>query len=452
MPTRTRRKATELGLPKMLEVVEFEIVRKSIPDEIFEFLKTISIDVQRMTNRMWALWRNYHFAQNSSVALDTFVAAYEIWVKTPKTERGEKPKCPVECFPKELDSLIYNDMKRFDHIHGKIISLTTQNVRSRIMSMPASHSAWKGWIQVLRDLHRQPHAEHGQPIPFDRGTLGNGPSIIVDGKKRAGKGIIPVFEPDDDSHGNYRFKMRFYPGPKKNVPGPIHQMELWSRGRKRQGQTATLKKIADGKLDFRGSKITFRKGKLYVAFCYYRELPKPKSLDMEKRAVLFPGRNDPLVLRLNGTRRKQFPQGRGRHIEVQRQRIWEHRWSAQSGYQYASSAAKGHGGNRGRRGWIHLETRWRDFVKVCNRNTARSVVNECVRQGIGKLVYLQPTGAKRDTRFIVTCGKNPDRRDGSGWDFYQLKTLLDRRCKEVGIEFTSRQVGGKSGGGRTLAA
>jgi hypothetical protein len=68
-------------------------------------------------------------------------------------------------------------------------------------------------------------------------------------------------------------------------------------------------------------------------------------------------------------------------------------------------------------------------------------VTKCVDEKCGRLIYYQPSGAARENRFLHLAGKVPDRVDNTSWGWSQVHDLLARKCKELGIELTTRKFG-----------
>ena len=88
-----------------------------------------------------------------------------------------------------------------------------------------------------------------------------------------------------------------------------------------------------------------------------------------------------------------------------------------------------------------LQQGWNDFVKTANNQLVHDVVEKCLEANCGRLVYFQPTGSVRDTRFLHVAGKVPGRMDNTSWGWRQVHDLLARKCEEVGIDFKVCKVG-----------
>jgi hypothetical protein len=91
-----------------------------------------------------------------------------------------------------------------------------------------------------------------------------------------------------------------------------------------------------------------------------------------------------------------------------------------------------------------LTRRWLNFTKTWNGQTASAVVKRIVRDGIGKLILVQPADAWRDTRCLSTAGKSDQYRDSTGWDWYQMVGCFQRECEEKGVELIVKKHGQKS--------
>ena len=90
--------------------------------------------------------------------------------------------------------------------------------------------------------------------------------------------------------------------------------------------------------------------------------------------------------------------------------------------------------------WRHTQ-RWKQLVKSYNHALTQDVVYRCIERGDHTLVYYQPCESARDSRCLVRAGKIPHRRDSTGWDWFQVATLLGYKCKDAGIHLIVKKVG-----------
>jgi transposase len=165
----------------------------------------------------------------------------------------------------------------------------------------------------------------------------------------------------------------------------------------------------------------------------------PPKLNLDKEAILRPGRKGPFLLWHNG--RWGYIGGMGRHVTAARQRLLTSRWSRQENYRHAGSSTKGHGRDRAIMAVDKLSQGWKNFVKTVNHGVTSAVVKRCVQMGVGTLVYLQPVADKRDARFLSYAGKIQGRRDATGWDWFQVSSMLSYKCAEAGINLVVRKCG-----------
>jgi hypothetical protein len=267
------------------------------------------------------------------------------------------------------------------------------------------------------------------PIPFDKANS--------------------TIEPPDpaDENGSWKLRLRVdridQPG-KKTATSTLDVVNLWSKGRKAAGQVAILKKIAAGEYEFCGSNMIYSesKRKWFAAICYRSPRPTPAKVDTEKVAFLRPVATSaikPHPWKLRVPKSNRWPGGLGEYIGAVRRKIALERISRQRGYKNAGSANKGHGRNRALQPTWHLQQRWKDFVKTCNYQVAKDVVRQCVERSIGTLVYFQPGGKVRDSRFLTNAGKRDEVRESTGWDWYQIGKRLELLCEEAGIVFNWRK-------------
>jgi hypothetical protein len=83
--------------------------------------------------------------------------------------------------------------------------------------------------------------------------------------------------------------------------------------------------------------------------------------------------------------------------------------------------------------WTKLSSRWKDFTKRYNNEVSKQVVNLAIREGCGRIVYLQPRDENREGRYLSTVGN--DRISAMSWDYFQFGTMLASKCESEGIEY-----------------
>src|SRR5690606_27397249 len=99
--------------------------------------------------------------------------------------------------------------------------------------------------------------------------------------------------------------------------------------------------------------------------------------------ILWPGRRVPFILQerrgcLSNVSRSKWLQGRGNHIGIIRQRIFNNRRDRDANYRNASRR-KGHG-RKGESEWRDRSSQsWRNFVKRVNHQVSANAVSECLR-------------------------------------------------------------------------
>jgi hypothetical protein len=70
------------------------------------------------------------------------------------------------------------------------------------------------------------------------------------------------------------------------------------------------------------------------------------------------------------------------------------------------------------------------------------VLDACVAAGAGTLIYEQPDGEFRDGRFLAGSGKVEGRADSTGWDWFQVRTMLEQRAGDCGVTVKTVKAGG----------
>lgn len=383
------------------------------------------MDVCRgIVNATWQAWLVWHVANRSEEKLKEHFARFNEWKAADQATRGEKPKWPVVAVPPACAKATYDEVsRRFPEISTDCRELCRNSVIQKIGNTKAANGSLPGWVAILFCRQSIPSTVRANPIPFS--------------KKNA------EIEPPAEKDGQWKLHVRFTRVPvegKKTGKTILETVNLWSKGRKAAGQVAILKKIAAGEYDFIGSNMIYSesKRKWLAAICYRAPIEPAKSLDKDRKAFLRPAPIDavwqhPWKLRMPGANRS--PGGRGEYIASVRRKVMAERISRQKGYTFAGHSNKGHGRNRALAPIWQLQQRWKDFVKTANYQVAKDVVQQCIDRNCGTLVYFQPGGSVRDSRFLSCAGKRDDVREASAWDYYQMGSRLELLCKEAGIVF-----------------
>lgn len=378
--------------------------------------------VQQITNCIWETWLCWHVANHSAAAQRDFLDRHAEWKKE---KIGEKPKCEVTAIPKALDKLIYTTLsKEFPGINTTARMLIQYAVCNKIKSRKAAKGSLPGWVAIILRNESVPSSTRSQPIPFSKVNAAIVPPA-VDGER-------------------YSLKLRVdrYDRPgKKTGAGNEDHIELLTNRRGIKQHEETLRKICAGEYDFCGSTLQWdrKNSKWFALVCYRMPVAEKSNLDKSKVAILHPGRKEPWSLW--HASRWDWLGGRGNYVAATRMRLLTSRWSRQENYRHAGSSTKGHGRGRALLAVEKLAQGWKNFTKTCNHNITSQAVKRCVENGIGRLIYLQPCGAKSDSRFLGYAGKVPGRRDSTGWEWHQVATMLAYKCKEAGIEFEIRKCG-----------
>ena len=380
-----------------------------------------SDEAKQITNCIWQTWLVWHVENNSANKIRTYLDRLAAWRDSPKKSRGKKPKLNLFAIPKECDKKIYDKLaKEFPEIHTTSRELIRNTVSGKIKSRKAANGKLSGWMSILLFNESIPSTVRGNPVPFS---------------SRNAK-----IEPPENRDGNFKLHINLTRIPikgKKNCPSVCDSFELMSRGRKASGQISIVKRICTGEYKFCGSSVVFRDKKWFALVCYQMPGEQKPELNPSKYAFLRPAENWPWKLRIPGRNRR--PGGNGPHVASVRRQVLTQRWSRQANYRVSGSSNKGHGLNRALAPIWRLSQRWKDFVKTYNHTVTRDVVRQLVNQGVGTLVYFQPDGPVKETRFLTRSGKVEGRHDPSGWDWFQVRSQLEYKCKDAGIELVVRK-------------
>ena len=408
-----------------VRVAKFEVSKVLSGDhkEAFRRWWDLADQCQEIVNFIWEQWLVWHVQNKSAGKIRQYLDALAVWREKGKKDTGTKPKLDLQAVSNDLNKAIYAALaKEFPEVNARVRTLLQNITQKKIKERKATKGNLSGWMVIL--LHREslPSSTKAQPIPFDV----------------ANASLLSPLEDD----GNYRLRMRLDRIERKGKPATatLEEVELWSKGRKMQGQRSILNRVLSGEFKFCGSMLRWdAQNRKWLALVCYQMPGGVAEIDSDKTAILRPALKHPWTIRLPSG--KRWRQGSGRYIGTVRQQLLTQRWSRQDGYRYAGSSNKGHGRDRALRPIWQLSQRWKDFVKTCNHRLTSEAVKDCVREGVGTLIYFQPVGKKRDKRFLSTAGKVPGREDSTGWDWHQVGTMLDYKCQEAGVKLIVQKCG-----------
>ena len=375
--------------------------------------RQMAVDCQRMTNRIWQIWLVHHATNGTADKLRAHFEAYREWEKSPKSERGPKPKWPCKPLEPPLthspdNGSFYRILSReFPGLNARTRGLLLNAWQSRLSKRKAASGSLPGWVSILFGNESLPSFHKPQPIPFDKRNANI--------RKDDDKYILRVRIERDGESG------------KSNV----EDCELILRKRKCGHVRSIVEKILRGEYEWKGSSLVLRNGKWFAMVSY--EMPKRErsDLDLEKVLCIRPGSRWPWRVRYSGGRSFSAG-GNGRHVEFARRAIDRETATRKEHYRWAGSNQKGHGGGRARAVWTKLSSRWKDFQKRYNAEMARRVIDIAIREGCGRVIYLQPRDARRSSRFL--SGSQKAGRT-AGWDYFAFGTMLASKCEEEGVEF-----------------
>ena len=388
---------------------------------------------QQITNYIWETWLVWHVKSGSANKIRSYLDALAVWRET---KEGDKPKCELEkkdIVGKSLSKIIYDGIGgEFPGVNIATRELLRDVIRKKIEKKKAANGPLSGWMAILLRNESLPSSTKPQPIPFSKKNCT----------------IVPPANPLKD---NFRLRLRIDRIENGTAPAKstCDEIELMTRRRGIQGQTAVLHRITQGDYKFCGSSLHWeKKNKKWVALICYDMQKEVEMVAGDAVAILSPAKSHPWSLRIckwkdSMGRKRRWYGGRGRSIGSVRRKLLTQRWSRQEGYRVAGSSNKGHGRERAMGPVFKLSRRWKDFTKTHNHTMTRQIINDCVTAGVGVLVYFQPTGRWRSSRFLSTAGKIPDRQDSTSWDYQQVATDLAYKCEQAGIRFVLRKNGGK---------
>lgn len=397
-----------------------------------------------LTNFIYQTWLVWHVQNGSADKLKAWLnerAEYKAETESLKgmsrEEKKERRKelvkpgpCPVLSVPPELAKTIRDGCtSNFPHVHARVSNLVQQatlkslNGKSQVSILP-KHSA------ILLCHESVPTARRDVPIRFDRQNA--------------------KIESPETAKDNFHICLNVWRLPRdgKMATSVQDRIELHCQSRRVRSQVVILKRIVSGEYEFKGSNLLYlqKKRKWIVELCYTQPKEKHPELDEEKTAVLVPAANHPWSLYLPGKERTDWLIGRGEMVAEQRRRIFLQRRSRSNYHKNANSNRKGHGRSRAQNWRWKLQQAWLNFVKKTNHVATSRVVQHCLKNGIGKLIYYQAAGSFAESRFLATAGKDLKWNDATTWEFYQVGTMLKYKCERAGIQCEVRKT--EEGGSR----
>ena len=380
--------------------------------------KELAVMCQVVTNAIWQVWLTEHIKAKSPAKIRKWHAALLKWHQADKATRGPKPKLDLKCMTPEIQKRIYAYLTAAcPGLNLRPLVLLQNVVQQKMIQRKAANGNLAGWISILLSHESLPTSTRAQPIPFD--------------KRNAQRPVPPLHnEP-------WLMKMRLDRVPRRGKTSTSHEDTFEIRfGSRNFSGREIVRKVAVGEYDYCGSSLQFdkRKNKWYVLLCYKIPVPDKMLADVERAAFVHAGKINALTLRLPGGGHR-YPLGRAHFVTVLRRNILLRRFGRRADYKYASSARKGHGRGRCERDVKKLQARWKNAVRTINHTAAKRMVETCLLNDCGTLVFLRPTGQKRLDRFLATTGKLDGRRDSTSWDWCQLAGYLAQKCQVAGIRF-----------------
>ena len=376
--------------------------------------KQLSVDCQRMTNRLWQIWLVHHSVNGSADKLRTHFDSYRAWQEVDTKERGDKPEWPCKTLEEPLTKSsdarsFYRILSaEFPGVNGRTRGLLQNAWQSLLNKRKAASGNLPGWVSILFANESLPSFTKPQPIPFDKDNAKL--------RKEGGKYILEL-------------RVERLAGSGKSV---VELCELVLGKRKCQSVRATVDKILSGEFAWKGSSLVFDRGKWFASIAYEMPVLVRPELDTEKVLFVRPGRLSPwrVSVGLGGSWRYG---GSGTNVEFARRAIQRERSSRKEHNRWGGDNQKGHGGQRARSLWVKLSSRWKDFSKRYNNEVTRRIVGLAVSKGCGRIIYLQPTETRRDSRFLSTIGN--DGRSAMYWDYFQFGTMLASKCETEGVQY-----------------
>lgn len=390
--------------------------------------RELAISCQRMTNRLWQVWLCHHLTNGTPNKLRAFLEARDRW----KSGLQEKPAADFACLEPPLGkSADPNSFYRilsaeFSNVSAQTRVLLEKAWKTRILKRKAASGPLPGWESILLCNEALPSFTRPLPIPFDKANA----TLIKDG---------------EEFFVELRIE-RLHEEGSRRCPCVVERCELMLRKRKSAGILAIIRRCISGEYAWKGSNLLYDRGKWYAVICY--EMPKRDRATVDPNKTMFvrAGRSAPWRIKISGESGSFSFGGNGQHVNLARRKIDIERGQRQQHYRWAGSAQKGRGRRRAEATWTKLSSRWKDFVKRYNNEVSRRIVDLAVRRGCGRIVYMQPTGVVRDTRYLSTAGS--DHQTKTTWDYFAFGSMLAAKSEHEGVEYGVQKKAAKPTTGR----
>lgn len=459
-----------------VEVLTIVTDDKATKNEAYKRLHAAEREVQEICNQFFQQWLSWHVLNNSAAKAREWLDEVKKWHESPKGTRGKKPVLDVGCFPtvkrkkgKGNEWSLLNNVispaieNQWPEVHSRIRTLVIQKMQLALSNMKSRAGGLPGWMSVILSRQGFPEFIREMPIQIDgqncciMGPSEEGGNYLAavrvtrvpseSGQKKADSVTDTlVLKASHKARGrrvrNQKTAAELFDRILKNqeeITEITRDNERRRKDAKKYGLNVTNAPIP--KRIFRGSMLRYRKSrnKWFLDVCYIPEAKDAPALDASKTAVLRAGRKHSFRLRMPGFYKWLDWGGQG--IGRLRRSLANQRRSRQHNYRWAGSSTKGHGRDRAMQAIGRLRQRWKNFVQTYNHQVTIAAVNQCVRAGVGRLVYIQPAD---DRWFLSTTGKDPRHNDSTGWDWHQVASQLAYKCQREGIEFVVVKSGKKN--------
>lgn len=424
----------------------FEIVK--LPPEAKSRWQTLQSRCQEAVNMWWQLWLADHIAAGDHLAIRNWMTQ----VKACRQAGKKPPNCPIAPMAACPVSIGRRISAEFDDIHSGTLDLLL-NIQSKRLLGKDAEGKYRLWQAVLACRQGQPSYERRLPVPFRARQCG--PFI----KLRSG-----LHKESRHPGSLYEFTINLE---RKKVPGRALKQAITETlvilVRGRGSELKIIDRIRDGTYTPKGSSVYYDKGKRkWFVLIGYSMPAMARPQQGTATAVLHASKLDQVAFRLRvcgaakrtgkgvdfSTRRG----GRGLHLGAIRQRVLTGRWVRQEAYTWSGARAR-HGRVKVLGPIGPLRDRWRNTVTSYIRKLSSDLAAECLGNGIGKLVYFKPSGARRSSRWLSRTGKVHGRVDSTGFDWHKVKAELARKCAEANIVFvckdSPREPATSSAGGKS---
>lgn len=306
------------------------------------------------------------------------------------------------------------------NVNSKIVSSACQDVRKYLTgNVPYDHTGsarWR-WQAILRfEINACSFRSQCIPAPCQDSVFCYGGDVTRELSRNVHERIAGC---GSDS-AVVRFPL-YSREAGRSVVDAVCRVEVRQLSR---GNRKLLKRIARGEVRMCDSKVVLsRRGDWEFQLVYAAE-GAVQVCDPLRIATLVPGMDSPFALMLPGGEK---PIGRGWILENERKQVVGRRRAMQ--HRSRHGAGSGHGKAHFFGKVRPLSRRWNDFADTWAKEVAAHVIDRCIADDCGTLLYREPTKPVREVTWFS--------KHGIPFDWTRFASVLTNAASKSGVVFPS---------------